>query len=127
MPTPQKEDSAENIVLADSERWSAAIGYVFFLCFVSLRKGRTSDFVRFHARQAFVLFVAECIGLALILVVDRTVGRIPFIGLLVVIVLQIVIYLCALFLAVMGFVKAFFGERWRMPVLGRYAQNASAE
>ena len=124
MPTPQTKDSADNIVLADSERWYAAIGYVFFLCFLSLRKGRDSEFVRFHARQAFVLFVAECMGLAAILIVDQTIGRVPFLGLLVVIVLQIAVYLSALFLVVMGFVKAFFGERWTMPFLGRFSERA---
>jgi uncharacterized membrane protein len=122
---PETKNGADNIVLADSERWSAALGYVFLLCFYSLHKGRDSDFVRFHARQGVVLFVAECIALALILIVDKTIGRIPLLGLLVVIILPILFGLPALFLAVMGFVKAFFGERWRMPFLGKYAERAS--
>lgn len=126
MPTSETKDGADNVVLADSERWSAAIGYIFFLCFFSLRKGSTSDFVRFHARQGLVLFIAECIALAFILIVDQTIGRLPFLGLLVVILLQIVVYLSALFLAVMGFIKALFGERWRMPVLGKYAEQNRA-
>jgi uncharacterized membrane protein len=118
-PVPE-QDSPEVAVLTDQERWYSAVAYVFFLCFVSLRKGRASEFVHFHARQGFVLFVAECVCLAAILAVDRTVGRVPFLGLLVVIVLQIVVYLGALFLSVVGFLKALFGERWTMPFLGKY-------
>ncbi len=113
------QDSSESAVLTDRERWYAAISYFFFLCFLGLWKGKESDFVRFHARQGFLLFVAECVCLAAVIVIDQTVGRLPFLGLLVVIVLQIIVYLGALFLSVVGFVKAFFGERWRMPLLGK--------
>ncbi len=117
---PPVKDEPDVVVLADHERWYAAIGYLFFLCFLSLWKGRESDFVRFHSRQAFLLFLAECVGLVVLVLVDQTIGRVPFLGLFVVILLQSVVYLSALFLSVTGFVKALFGERWVMPVLGIY-------
>lgn len=123
MPEPLVKDDAEVVVLDDHERWYAALAYVFFMCFLSLRRARESDFVRFHARQGVLLFFAECAGLATILIVDRTVGRIPFLGLIVVIALQVVVYISALLLSVMGFVKALFGERWVMPVLGKYSER----
>lgn len=123
MAEPAVERDGDSVVLADHERWYAAVAYLFFACFLSLRKGRESDFVRFHARQGVLLFFAECAALAAILVVDRTIGRVPFLGLLVVIVLQVAVYLSALLLSVMGFVKALFGERWVMPVLGSYAER----
>jgi uncharacterized membrane protein len=121
------QDSPEGEVLADRERWYAAVSYVFLLCFWGLWKGKDSDFVRFHARQGFLLFVAECVCLAAVIVIDRTVGRLPFLGLLVVIVLEIVVYVGALFLSVVGFVKALFGERWQMPVIGKYIDRVPAE
>ena len=121
MPAPPVQDDPEVVVLADHERWYAAIGYLFFLCFVSLWRARESEFVRFHSRQAFLLFVAECVGLVVLVVVDQTVGRVPFLGLLVVILLQSVVYLSALFLSVTGFVKALFGERWVMPIFGSHS------
>jgi uncharacterized membrane protein len=120
MSAPPVKDEPEVVVLADHERWYAAVGYVFFLCFLSLWKARESDFVRFHSRQAFLLFMAECVGLVVLVVVDQTIGRIPFLGLLVVILLQSVVYLSALFLSVTGFVKALFGERWVMPFFGSH-------
>jgi fumarate reductase subunit D len=121
------QDSSETAVLADRERWYAAISYVFLLCFLGLWRGRESEFIRFHARQGFLLFVAECVCLAAVIVIDRTVGRLPFLGLLVVIVLQIIVYMGALFLSVVGFVKALFGERWPMPVIGKYIDRVPSE
>ena len=121
------EESSNTAVLTDRERWYGALSYVFFLCFLGFLKGRESDFVRFHARQGFLLFVAECVCLAAVIVIDRTIGRLPFLGLLLVIVLQIVVYLGALFLSVVGFVKALFGERWTMPVLGKHIDRVPTE
>ena len=116
-PAPQRTTPS------DAERWYAAVGYLFFLCFLSLWKAKESRFVRFHARQAFLLFLAECVAFVVIAVIDRTVGRLPFLGLVVVVIAQIVVYLSALFLSVMGFVKALFGERWEMPFFGPYREK----
>ena len=93
------------------------------LCFFSLWKGRESEFIRFHSRQAFLLFAAECVAFLAILIIERTIGRLPFLGLLIVVLLQIAAYLSALLLSVMGFVKAMFGERWTMPFIGAYSDR----
>ena len=119
----RRQNDLDTALLADHERWYAAIGYMFILCFISLWKGKESDFVRFHARQAFLLFIAECASFLAIVVVDATLGRLPFLGLLIVILLQIVVYLAALFLSVTGFVKALFAERWVMPFIGVYGER----
>ena len=113
----------ERVVLADHERWYAAIAYMFFFCFFSLWKAKESDYIRFHARQAFLLFMAECVSFLIIVIVDKTLGQLPFLGLLVVILLQIFVYLSALFFSVMGFVKALFGEKWLMPFFGTYSEK----
>ena len=115
--------AAQRTTPSDAERWYAAVGYLFFLCFLSLWKAKDSRFVRFHARQAFLLFLAECVAFVVIAVIDRTVGRLPFLGLVVVVIAQIFVYLTALFLSVMGFVKALFGERWEMPFFGPYREK----
>jgi len=108
---------------ADHERWYAALGYLFFLCFLSLWKARQSTFVRFHARQAFLLFLSECVAFLVLVVIDRTVGRLPFVGLILVVITQVFVYLAALFLSVTGFVKALFGELWQMPFFGPYRER----
>lgn len=120
---PNEPLEPERVLLADHERWYAAVGYLFFFCFFSLWKGRESDFIRFHSRQAFLLFLAECVSLLVILIVDKTIGQLPFLGLLIVILLQIFVYLSALFFSVMGFVKALFGEKWVMPFFGVYSEK----
>ena len=108
---------------ADHERWYAAVGYLFFLCFLSLWKSRQSPFVRFHARQAFLLFLSECVAFIALVVIDRTVGRLPFVGLILVVIAQAFVYLAALFLSVTGFVKALVGELWAMPLFGPYRER----
>lgn len=108
---------------SEVERWYAALGYLFFLCFLALWKGKEAGFVRFHARQAFLLFLSECVAFALVVVIDRTIGRLPFLGLLIVVLVQIFVYLTAMFLSVMGFVKALFGEWWEMPFFGPYREK----
>ena len=122
MATPTNP-AAQRTTPSDAERWYAAVGYLFFLCFLSLWKAKESRFVRFHARQAFLLFLAECVAFVVIAVIDRTVGRLPFLGLVVVVIAQVFVYLSALFLSVMGFVKALFGERWEMPFFGPYREK----
>jgi uncharacterized membrane protein len=121
--TPPDRNDPEVVVLADHERWYAAIGYLFVLCFLSLSKGKESDFVRFHSRQAFLLFIAECVGLLVLVLLDQTIGRIPLLGFLIMVLLQTAVYLSALFFSVTGFVKALFGERWVMPVLGIHGER----
>jgi len=107
----------------DNERWFSALGYLGFLCFLALWKGRDSAFVRFHARQGFLLFLAECVAFVLLVVLEKTIGRLPFLGLVVVVLAQGLVYLVALFLSVMGFVKGLFGERWEMPFVGPYGEK----
>jgi uncharacterized membrane protein len=108
---------------SDPDRWVAAIGYLFFMCFFALWKGKDSAFVRFHSRQAFLLFLSEIVAFVLLVIIDKTIGRLPFLGLLIVVLLQIAAYLSALLLSVMGFVKAMFGERWTMPFVGAYSDR----
>ncbi len=120
IPTELESEQASP---SDHERWHAALGYLFFLCFLALWKARESRFVRFHARQAFLLFLSECVAFLVIVVIDRTVGRLPFLGLIVVVIAQVFVYLTALFLSVMGFVKALFGEFWEMPFFGPYREK----
>lgn len=118
-----ERDETPVIEPTDHERWFAAVGYLFFMCFFSLWKGKESAFVRFHARQAFLLFLSEIVAFVLLIIIDKTIGRLPFLGLLIVVLLQIGVYLIALMLSVMGFVKALFGERWEMPFFGPYSEK----
>ena len=76
---------ADPVGPSEPERWTAAIAYLFFMCFFSLWRAKNSSYIRFHARQAFLLFVFEIVAFVLLVVIDKTIGRLPFLGLLIVV------------------------------------------
>ena len=78
----------------------AALSYIWVLCIIPLLFSR-DEFVKFHARQGFVLFIIE---VALVLVI-----WIPFIGWLLGLVVGIV--------ALVGVLKALNGEKWEIPYI----------
>lgn len=104
----------------ERSRWIAAVGYLAFVCFLAMRHSRKDPFVRFHASQAFLLFLAECAALAVGIILSRTVGEIRIIGLIVVGLFELIAGLGALALSAVGFMKALFGTYWSMPFLGEY-------
>ncbi len=113
---------------ADSEptersRWVAAVSYIMFFCFLSLWQSRNDPFVKYHARQGFLLLLGECIILVMTIILDLTIGRLRFIGVVIVGLIQLVAGLGALTLSVLGFVKALFGEYWHLPFLGDYRER----
>jgi len=59
--------------------------------------------------------------------VDGTIGRIPVLGFLVVILLRLAFFLAALALSILGFTKAMFGEEWRIPYLDDLADRVPIE
>ena len=105
---------------SDGSRWIAAVGYIVFICFFSLWRSRKDPFIAFHAKQGFLLLLAECVALVVILIFDVAIGRLRLFGVIMVGLMQLVVGLGALTLSVVGFVKALFGEYWHLPFLGEY-------
>jgi uncharacterized membrane protein len=128
-----EENTGENAIVGTGERpapkpsgdsrWIAAVGYVAFVCFFSLWYAKKDSFIRAHASQAVLLFVAECAALAAAVILDSTVGRIKIAGLVFVGLFDLVAALGALILSLTGFLKALFGEDWSMPFLGHYRER----
>jgi uncharacterized membrane protein len=108
---------------SDASRWIAAVGYVAFVCFFSLWHARRDPFIRAHASQAVLLFIAECIALAAAVILSSTIGRIKIAGFIVIGLFYLVTSLAALILSLAGFLKALFGEDWKMPFLGEYREK----
>jgi len=108
---------------SDRSRWIAALSYLAFLCFFSLWRSKEDGYIRYHARQGFLLLLAECVSIVSIIILEVTLGRVRFIGFVVVLILQLVTGLGALTLSVVGFVKALFGEYWHLPFLGEYGEK----
>ncbi len=80
----------------------AAISYIYIISLVLLLVKKDSPFVQFHAKQAFILFLASLVA-----------GFIPIIGLL----LQIVI----LVFMIIGFVAALQGKSRKFPLISDLA------
>lgn len=108
---------------SERARWIAALSYIMFFCFFSLWQSRRDRFIKYHARQGFLLLLGECIILVTTVILDLTIGKLRFIGVLIVGLIQLVAGLGALTLSVLGFVKALFGEYWHLPFLGDYREK----
>lgn len=118
-----KGNGGEAAKPSERSRWTASISYLSFLCFISLWKSKDDPFIKYHARQGFMLLFSECVVLVLLVILDLTIGKLRFIGLLIIGLLQLVAGLGALTLSVLGFVKALFGEYWHLPFLGEYREK----
>jgi uncharacterized membrane protein len=106
-----KQNNEKNIFEEASKKVSnknglAALSYIWILCLVPLL-GSKDEFVKFHAKQGFILFIIE---LALILV-----GWIPVIGWLASLIVAIV--------AIIGLIKALNGEKWEIPYVYNWSQK----
>ncbi len=125
-PEAHVRRQSDDAVLSDLSRWLAAASYLFFVClFVmyEVRQNRRADFVRFHARQGFVLCFVEVVLLVISLVLDSSVGTIPVFGAIVMITFKLLAGLLSVGLSVWGFVEALGGERWEIPVLASWARR----
>ena len=105
------------------QRWLAAIAYLGPVSLFSLSRKHKSAFLTQHARQAFALFLVEAATVCFLLIISNTVGRIPILGFLVEILLELVAFAGFLVLSILGFVKALAGESFRIPVLEDYAEK----
>jgi uncharacterized membrane protein len=106
---------------------SYALGLVTGVVFLMVEK---DPFVRFHAWQSIVVsvaWIAVWIGLS---IASAILGLIPVLGILVVILgllLSIGLSLGGLILWIVLMLKAFQGERWKLPYLGDYAERYAAQ
>ncbi len=106
-----------------NDRWLGACCYLSFLVFAPILARPHSEFLARHCRQGFALFFIEVVLFLFLAVVDRTVGQIPILGLLVSILLHLAFFLVCLMLSVIGFVKALSGEQWRIPFVDELADR----
>ena len=90
--------------LSNDSKLFAALSYLWLLSIVMLILKKDDEFVKFHAKQGTVIFIASII-----------LWFIPIIGWL----MQIAVLIGV----VIGFLKAYSGERFKMPVVGDLADK----
>lgn len=105
------------------DRWLAAICYLSFMVLLPMLSPNRSAFLNRHCRQGFALFFTEVVGALFILIIDATIGKIPLLGFLVIIILRLAFFLAILGVSVLGFTRALFGETWRIPYLDELADR----
>lgn len=105
------------------DRILAACAYVGPGFLAPALMGSHTDFLRWHTAQGFVLFFLEAVGLAFLVLLDGTVGRIPLLGLLIMLVARIGLVVGFLVVSVIGVVKALAGERVELPWIEQYARR----
>ena len=123
-PSSKKQESTlPSPHIPARERWLAAICYVPILVVVPILSREKSAFLVRHCRQGFALLFAEIVGWLFLHLLGSTVGMIPILGFLIVLVVNFLVVLVFLGLTIMGFVRALFGEIWRIPYLDELAEK----
>ncbi len=97
-----------------ADRWLGAVCYlsVFVLVPILMQKEK-SPFLSRHCRLGFALLIVQIVALMLISAIDATIGRIPVLGLIISVLLQLGASLAILAFSLIGFFKALAGEEWQ--------------
>ena len=112
--TPPAEETAQAApapAAKSDDNLTAALSYLWILSIIILLVKKDSDYVKFHARQGVVIFAAS--------IVIWFVGAIlPFL-----VPLVWLVDLVILVAVIMGFIKAYGGQRYKMPLVGDIAES----
>lgn len=103
---PSKQNKVYEADVEDNKVF-AALSYIWILCLIPLLLRRKSKFAQFHARQGLVLLIFEFVVAILM--------WIPLFGQ--------VLFLCALILSIVGFMKAIKGEWYELPGAYRWSKK----
>lgn len=122
MPAAPSHDDARPEEI-ERGRLIAAIAYLPVLGIVGLLGMPENRYVGFHARQGLLLFLAELVVWTGLAIVHSSIGRIPILGFLIVVLLDFVCWMALLAATVYGVIKGASGEMTRLPVLGDYVER----
>jgi uncharacterized membrane protein len=105
------------------DRWLGAICYLWVLVFIPILTKNKSPFLARHCRQGFALFLVALVAFLFLKIIEATLGMIPILGFLLVLLLNLVFFMVFLGVTIMGFVRAMFGDEWRIPYLDDLADR----
>jgi len=119
---------ARNKVGKLPENTAGALAYFSFLpaiVFLLIDPYRKNKFVRFHAAQCLVVWLAGIVVALALRVLGMAVFLIPILGPLLVVIVDVAVVLAALLLWVVLIIKALQGEMFALPWLGTFARQHS--
>ncbi len=105
------KDVEENKVLA-------AISYLGILVLIPLLMKKDSKFIKEHAKQGLVLFIAEIV----LWIVDLIFASIPVLGLIVSVLIWLTLIGIGI-VSLIGLVYALQGKFWKIPLVYDWAKN----
>jgi len=107
----EENKNAQNKISVSGDNAYAILSYLWVLCLIPVLMKKDGDFVKFHARQGLVLFIAE-IAIAIL-------GIIPFLGGLI---STLGILICGL-VSILGIIQVLLGNKWEIPVIYDWSKN----
>lgn len=119
-PQPTSTGLDQNIAGLLSYVLGPLTGLVFFLL------EKENRFVRFHAMQSIVVGVASFAFWIVFSILSTILAFVPVLGWILSAIVGMVAGLAFFVLWIVLMVKAFQGEEWEVPVLGKYARQYSA-
>jgi fumarate reductase subunit D len=108
---PVESASASGDVIREQDKIMLVLAYLGLLALIPFLTVKDSDYVRFHAKQGLAICIAW-VALAVIAVI-------PILG-------QIIAcfgFLALLVVSIIGIVKAFKPERWKIPLISSIAEK----
>jgi uncharacterized membrane protein len=105
--TKEKNNSTSTNSDIEINKNISALSYIWILCLVPLLGKKNSKFAQFHAKQGLVLFIIESIAGLLV--------WFPFFGQLIMLILIVI--------SVMGIVKTYNGEWWKIPFIYEWSKK----
>lgn len=100
---------------------SYLLGIVGGLVFFLVEKKNT--YVRFHAMQSVLLFAAFVVGWVVLIVLGIVLSYLPCLGSIVSSLLGLALWLGYVVLWIVMMIKAYQGEKYKLPVIGDMAEK----
>lgn len=108
---------------------AGALTYIPIIAIVFLVIEKSSRFVKFHAVQSLLLCLGFFVIYFALTVLGFVLGNIPVIGFIVsfaLIFVYLALGLGGFVLWILALIKAFQGQKWKMPYIGDIAEQQSA-
>lgn len=105
---------------------AGAVAYLTFvpaILFLVLEPYKRDRFVRFHSLQCLMVWLAGLVLAGVLKAASIVLFIIPIVGPLLVVLLDVMVGLAAIFLWMVLVVKALQGETFRIPLLGQFAEQ----
>ena len=114
-PAPSSESPTSGDVIREQDKIMLVLAYLGIFCLFPLLTVKDSEYVKWHAKQGLALMIVWVVWA----VVGIVLNFIPAIGSCV----YALGYLGLLVLSIMGIVKAFAPQRWKIPLVSAIAEK----